>query len=95
MIVCVLVTEMAPVYWVLAAFLLVLLFVALSAAQIPTPTPTLPSERPARFQPTNDGFEYVRRDEWISMRDGVNSISLMVTSMVREGFFALPGSPAE
>src|SRR2546425_9202427 len=53
------------------AFVAVLLFIASSGAQTPTPTPTLPSERPARFQPTNDGFEYVRRDEWISMRDGV------------------------
>ena len=53
------------------ALVAVLLFIAPSVAQTPTPSPTLPSERPARFQPTNDGFEYVRRDEWISMRDGV------------------------
>ena len=53
------------------ALVAVLLFIAPSLAQTPSPTPTLPSERPARFQPTNDGFEYVRRDEWISMRDGV------------------------
>ncbi|HEX8161612.1 MAG TPA: CocE/NonD family hydrolase [Pyrinomonadaceae bacterium] len=34
-------------------------------------TPNLPSETPAAFKPTNEGFDYARRDEWISMRDGV------------------------
>jgi putative CocE/NonD family hydrolase len=53
------------------ALVAVLLFITPSLAQTPNPSPTLPSERPARFQPTNEGFEYVRRDEWISMRDGV------------------------
>jgi putative CocE/NonD family hydrolase len=33
--------------------------------------PTLPSETPDKFQPTNDGFDYVRRDVMIPMRDGV------------------------
>ena len=33
--------------------------------------PTLPSETPAKLQPTNDGFDYVRRDAMIPMRDGV------------------------
>src|SRR6267378_5439918 len=46
-----------------------LLFIQPAAAQ-QTPT-TLPSERPARLEPTNDGFEYVRRDVMIPMRDGV------------------------
>jgi putative CocE/NonD family hydrolase len=32
---------------------------------------TLPSETPAKLQPTNDGFEYVRRDVMIAVRDGV------------------------
>jgi putative CocE/NonD family hydrolase len=44
------------------------LFVQLSLAQTPT---TLPNERPEKFQPTNDGFNYVRRDVMIPMRDGV------------------------
>ena len=34
-------------------------------------TPALPDERPAKIQPTYDGFEYVRRDVMIPMRDGV------------------------
>jgi uncharacterized protein len=33
--------------------------------------PSLPSETPDKFQPTNDGFDYVRRDVMIPMRDGV------------------------
>jgi putative CocE/NonD family hydrolase len=33
--------------------------------------PNLPSETPDKFVPTNDGFDYVRRDVMIPMRDGV------------------------
>ncbi len=33
--------------------------------------PGLPSETPDKFQPTNDGFDYIRRDVMIPMRDGV------------------------
>jgi putative CocE/NonD family hydrolase len=33
--------------------------------------PNLPSETPDKFEPTNDGFDYVRRDAMIPMRDGV------------------------
>jgi putative CocE/NonD family hydrolase len=32
---------------------------------------TLPSETPQKFEPTNAGFEYTRRDVMIPMRDGV------------------------
>ncbi len=32
---------------------------------------TLPSEMPAKFEPTNEGYDYVRRDVMIPMRDGV------------------------
>nr|WP_210405640.1 CocE/NonD family hydrolase [Paludisphaera borealis] len=31
----------------------------------------LPSETPAKFEPTNDGFDHVRREVMIPMRDGV------------------------
>jgi putative CocE/NonD family hydrolase len=60
----------------LAAVLVVLLlFIEPVNAQTPQPSPTtsstLPSERPQKFEPTNDGFEYVRRDVMIPMRDGV------------------------
>src|SRR5919206_4748407 len=32
---------------------------------------TLESETPQKFTPTNEGFDYVRRDVMIPMRDGV------------------------
>jgi len=35
------------------------------------PVTTLPSETPANLKPTNDGFDYERRDVMIPMRDGV------------------------
>jgi putative CocE/NonD family hydrolase len=34
-------------------------------------TPSLPNETPDKFVPTNDGFDYTRRDVMIPMRDGV------------------------
>jgi putative CocE/NonD family hydrolase len=43
------------------------LFVSLSTAQ----AQTLPSETPEKFTPTNDGFDYTRREVMIPMRDGV------------------------
>jgi putative CocE/NonD family hydrolase len=33
--------------------------------------PALPSETPDKFVPTNDGFDHVRRDVMIPMRDGI------------------------
>jgi len=48
-----------------------LVFINPASAQAPRPTPTLPNETPEKFEPTNHGFDYVRRDEWIPMRDGV------------------------
>jgi len=56
----------------LAAVLVPLfLFIEPADAQRATASPTLPSERPEKFEPTNDGFEYVRRNVMIPMRDGV------------------------
>ena len=44
----------------------------LSAQNRPTPAvPGLPSETPAQFRPTYDGFDFTRRDVTIPMRDGV------------------------
>src|SRR5450759_1668964 len=66
---------------VLAPLVGALLFAGPSAAQAPkaTPAPTpqpalypaLPSEMPAKFLPTYDGFDHVRREVMIPMRDGV------------------------
>jgi hypothetical protein len=51
-----------------------LLFLVLSlhpiAAQKPKP-PAYPSETPAKFESTHDGFDHVRREVMIPMRDGV------------------------
>ena len=54
-----------------------LLGAAVARAQAPTPTPAppkypdYPSEIPAAFTPTFDGFDHVRRTAEIPMRDGV------------------------
>ena len=40
-------------------------------APLAAQTTQFPSETPQKFQPTNDGFEYLRRDVMIPMRDGV------------------------
>src|SRR5262245_62961624 len=37
----------------------------------PATYPELPSEIPEKFTPTNDGFDHVRREVMIPMRDGV------------------------
>jgi putative CocE/NonD family hydrolase len=51
------------------------LFVQPATAQTetkpPATYPALPSEIPAKFTPTNDGFDHVRREVMIPMRDGV------------------------
>jgi hypothetical protein len=52
-----------------------LLFVEPLAAQTTSPPavkyPALPSETPAKLEPATDGFDYVKRDVMIPMRDGV------------------------
>ena len=49
-----------------------LLCSASSAQNRPAPAAAgLPSETPAQFRPTNDGFDFARRDVMIPMRDGV------------------------
>ena len=52
----------------LVAFLLCM---APTLAQTPSQQKTLPSEMPAKLKPTNDGFDYTRRDVMIPMRDRV------------------------
>ncbi|MBV9926119.1 MAG: CocE/NonD family hydrolase [Acidobacteria bacterium] len=51
----------------LACALFILNMAGTSTAQ----TPDLPSETPQQFTPTNEGFEYARREVMIPMRDGV------------------------
>jgi uncharacterized protein len=57
-------------------FLIVSIFGATSAQ---TPQyPKLPSETPATFKPTNEGFEYEKRDVMIPMRDGVKLHTVII-----------------
>jgi uncharacterized protein len=57
--------------------LFALIFVALVlfnqplTAQTPPASGTLPSEMPDKIEPTNYGFDYIRREVMIPMRDGV------------------------
>jgi len=44
---------------------------AQSKSKPPATYPELPSEIPAKFTPTNEGFDFVKRDVMIPMRDGV------------------------
>jgi len=58
-----------------ASVLGIALFVEPTMAQTerkpPATYPALPSEIPAKFEPTNDGFDHVKREVMIPMRDGV------------------------
>ena len=42
-----------------------------TALPLPAQVPTLPNETPAKLTPATEGFDYVRRDVMIPMRDGV------------------------
>jgi putative CocE/NonD family hydrolase len=55
----------------LASILTCLAVVSLTLAPAAAQTSTLPSESPQKFEPTNEGFDYVRREVMIPMRDGV------------------------
>src|SRR5262245_18365970 len=60
----------------LASLFGIALFVAPAMAQKSEPSPpatypALPSEIPDKFTPTNDGFDHVKREVMIPMRDGV------------------------
>jgi uncharacterized protein len=66
---------MRIVHRVFASLFGALLFVAPSAAQTTSPPPAqypaLPSETPGQLVPATDGFDHVRRDVMVPMRDGV------------------------
>src|ERR1700741_1568136 len=55
-----------------------LTIIALSFLFSFTQAQTLPSETPKDFKPTNDGFEYVRRNVMIPMRDGVKLHTVII-----------------
>jgi uncharacterized protein len=43
-----------------------------------TPVTSLPSEMPTKFEPTNEGFDYIRREVMIPMRDGVRLYTVIL-----------------
>src|SRR6476620_1219414 len=49
----------------------VLVIIALLSISSFVHAQTLPSERPEKFEPTYDGFDYTRREVMVPMRDGV------------------------
>jgi hypothetical protein len=73
----------------LTAALGTLVFVAFPIAQTPTQPPikypALPSETPARLEPVIDGFDYVRRDVMIPMRDGVKLHTVILVPKGAQG----------
>jgi putative CocE/NonD family hydrolase len=74
----------------LAAVLGALLLVEPSAAQTvppPSPSSSLPSEIPAKFEPVTDSFDYTKRDVMIPMRDGVKLHTVII---VPEGAKSAP-----
>lgn len=51
----------------------------------PVTYPSLPSEIPSKFKPTNNGFDYVKRDVMIPMRDGVKLHTVIVVPKGLQG----------
>ena len=71
----------------LALISLTLVLLVLPGKLARAQTPTLPSERPEKIEPTNYGFDYVRREVMIPMRDGVK---LHTVILVPKGTKAAP-----
>jgi len=67
---------------------------AANAAPAPTPPPAmypaLPSEMPASFVSTNDGFDHVRREVMIPMRDGMKLHTVILVPKTALGAKAAP-----
>jgi len=71
----------------LALISLTLVLLVLPGKLARAQTPALPSERPEKIEPTNYGFDYVRREVMIPMRDGVK---LHTVILVPKGAKAAP-----
>jgi putative CocE/NonD family hydrolase len=56
-----------------------------SAAAIPAGVAGFPGEIPEKFEPTHDGWDYVRRDAEIPMRDGVKLHTVIVVPKGAKG----------
>jgi uncharacterized protein len=70
---------------ILFGALSVLLLVDLPAQTRPPQYPSLPSETPARFEPTNDRFDHVKREVMIPMRDGVKLFTVILVPKGAKG----------
>ncbi len=68
-------------------FLLAIFAAATSLAQTTQQKkyPALPSETPDKFEPTNDGFDYVKRDVMIPMRDGIKLHTVVIVPKGAKG----------
>lgn len=64
-------------YLLIACFFGATSSIQTSMAQTPQ-YPKLPSETPAKFNPTNEGFEYEKRDVMIPMRDAVKLHTVII-----------------
>src|SRR3982750_4069892 len=73
--------------WIAPLF--ALLFVGPVTAQTSSPPPArypaLPTEPPARLEPATDGFDYVKRDVMIPMRDGVQLHTIILVPKGAKG----------
>jgi putative CocE/NonD family hydrolase len=58
--------------------IVLLMFAALASAQTAPRYPNLPSETPAKFQPSTNSFDYVKSEEMIPMRDGVKLHAVII-----------------
>jgi putative CocE/NonD family hydrolase len=73
---------------VMALLVVVLVCVGASQAQTASPPPkypALPSETPDTLKPSEDGFDYVRREVMIPMRDGVKLRTLILVPKGAKG----------
>lgn len=75
-------TLLAPI---LGIFLTLQPSVAQNVSPRFTQYPGLPSETPEKFAPSNDGFDFVKRDEMIRMRDGVKLHTVILVPQSAKG----------
>ena len=61
------------------------LFALASFGAAAAQTPELPSETPAKFTPTDEGFDYTRREVMIPMRDGVKLYTVILVPKGAKG----------
>ena len=58
---------------------------AIASWRLPAQVATLPSETPGKLTPTNEGFDYARREAMIPMRDGVRLHTVILVPKAARG----------